>query len=367
MAEGYLLPKKLALYLRRLSTEYEYKGFETHKIVVQKARFRVIEETYHDNWDGGRWGHDVVFYLEPDNLGLIPLDGQHRIADQIRVDLNKAASSIPDEYVREVHFEVLDENDPDAQSAMPATALSTLDPGDASFWEPDHIRLFITHRDTHKKAAHALADELKYFGISSFVAHDTIEPDEEWQREIERALQSMEVMLALITDDFHDSTWTNQEVGFALGRGISVINLRLGNQDPLGFIGKKQAIRGDLNKPETYCDEIFRTIAKRLPDKRIKTAAITGLINARDFEEAKHRFKIIEKFDRLEPDEVQRLIEGFRSSQQLYWCHYLGRDGNFVRFLERITDKKYRFTGQSVEEVKPDLSPGDLPDDEIPF
>ena len=28
----------------------------------------------------------------------------------------------------------------------------------------------------------------------------------------------MEVLLAFITDDFHDSIWVNQEIGFALGR-----------------------------------------------------------------------------------------------------------------------------------------------------
>lgn len=369
MARDHTLPKRLGLYLRRLSIEYEHAASSVLKTILQKARIRVVEETNYDNWDGGTWGHDVVFYLEPEDLGLVPLHDQDEIAERIKNDLNKASSSIQGEWINAVHFEFLDENDPDAQTAGLIQRPPRIDPNTLSFWEPDHIRLFITHRDTHKSAAHALADELKYFGISAFVAHDTIEPDEEWQREIERALQSMEVMLALITDDFHESTWTNQEVGFALGSGIPVINLKLGNQDPLGFIGKRQAIKGNLRRPTDCCDGVFRTIAKRLggTSKRIGTAAITGLINARSFEEAKHRFKTIEKFDRLEADEVLRLIEGFRSNQQLYWCHYLGRDGNLVKFLERTTGKQYRFTGQSVEEIGLNPSPADLPDDEIPF
>ncbi len=58
------------------------------------------------------------------------------------------------------------------------------------------------------------------YHISGFVAYETIDPGELWQREIEAALRSMHAMAALITPDFHDSKWTDQEVGWALGSGV---------------------------------------------------------------------------------------------------------------------------------------------------
>jgi hypothetical protein len=61
-----------------------------------------------------------------------------------------------------------------------------------------------------------------------------------WQQEIEKGLETMEVMLAFITDDFHDSVWTNQEVGYALGKGVPIIPVKFGRNDPDGFIGSKQ-------------------------------------------------------------------------------------------------------------------------------
>ena len=65
--------------------------------------------------------------------------------------------------------------------------------------------------------------------------------------EIEKALFSMHALLPLLTDGFHDSNWTDQEIGIAVGRGVPVISVKLGT-DPYGFIAKYQAVQV-LTKP----------------------------------------------------------------------------------------------------------------------
>jgi hypothetical protein len=54
----------------------------------------------------------------------------------------------------------------------------------------------------------------------------------------------MDAFVAVMTERFHVSDWTDQEVGFALARGVPVIALRLG-RDPYGFLGKFQALTRD--------------------------------------------------------------------------------------------------------------------------
>ena len=100
----------------------------------------------------------------------------------------------------------------------------------------NRLRLFISHLAGHKAVANHLAEALKPFGVSSFVAHDSIEPMKEWQKEILNGLMTMEVMVVLLMDDLHKSVWVNQEIGFALGRGIPIICVKVGTQDPEGFI-----------------------------------------------------------------------------------------------------------------------------------
>ncbi len=167
-------------------------------------------------------------------MGLIPLDEQNEIQSRIAQDLNKASSAIPNEVIEQVHFEYK-EDEPDTQR-VDEVAVKRI-------WQPNSVKLFVSHRDYDKAYVHKLAQHLEKHGISSFVAHTSIEPDEQWQSEIEKALMSMDAMLAFITDDFFKSAWTNQEIGYAIAKGIPVISLKLGKTDPQGFIQSRQALK----------------------------------------------------------------------------------------------------------------------------
>lgn len=203
---AFVLPGKVRLYLQRLHIDYRQRSENVLSRIVDECRFSVSEGHEYDNWNGGTHGHAVTFFASPAILGLVPLDEQDAISERIRSDLNKAAKGIDNEYISSVAIELEDQNDPAFQASRHIEIQAIKIP---HFWLEDHIRVFISHRDTHKKLAHDLAEELEAFGCSGFVAHDTIEPDTEWQQEIEKGLATMEVMVALITDDFFESVWTN--------------------------------------------------------------------------------------------------------------------------------------------------------------
>ncbi|MEO6248753.1 MAG: toll/interleukin-1 receptor domain-containing protein [Sphingomicrobium sp.] len=174
---------------------------------------------------------------------------------------------MPNEYFRAVILEVDDENDPDYQRAIPFSTKPAVNPETLSFWKPGQIPLFITHRDHDKVGANELADALSAFGISSFVAHDTIKPMKEWRREILKGLDTMEMMLVYLTDQFAESIWTQQEVGFALGKDIPVISLKLQGKDPPGFIDNVQAQRGSMDHPANSATSIYKLISEQLVDR----------------------------------------------------------------------------------------------------
>ncbi len=115
-------------------------------------------------------------------------------------------------------------------------------------WPERRFRLFLSHVSNHKVAVSKLKDELALRGVAAFVAHTDIEPSLEWQREIELALRSMHALAALITPDFHASHRADQEVGWAFGRGVLVLPVRLGT-NPYGLAGKVQGISGTLEQP----------------------------------------------------------------------------------------------------------------------
>ncbi len=117
------------------------------------------------------------------------------------------------------------------------------------------FRLFISHISKDKDKATRLRDCLVAHAISGFVSHEDIDPDTEWQREIERGLHAMDAFLAIHTAGFKESFWAQQEVGFAFGRGAKIISFKMG-EDPTGFISIKQALPRQNRRAEDIAKEI---------------------------------------------------------------------------------------------------------------
>lgn len=117
------------------------------------------------------------------------------------------------------------------------------------------FRLFISHIAKHKGKATRLKECLASYSVSGFVAHEDIHPTLEWQVEIERALYNMDAFLAIHTPGFKDSFWTQQEVGFALGRGAKIISFKMG-EDPTGFISRQQALARQGKTAERIAQEV---------------------------------------------------------------------------------------------------------------
>ena len=140
-------------------------------------------------------------------------------------------------------------------------------------WRSTNLfRLFISHISKDKDKATRLKHCLTPFAISGFVAHEDIHPTLEWQNEIERALSTMDAFVAIHTRGFSASFWTQQEVGFAVGRGVKIISFKF-DEDPTGFISKHQALPRRQRKAEEIAGEIASLLeADELTADKLLTA-----------------------------------------------------------------------------------------------
>jgi hypothetical protein len=364
VAAKHYLPSKVNPYLRRLVIEYERANSTLLREVVTSSRIAVREETSYDNWNGGTYGHDVVLFVPPVILTKISFAIQKEICNQIADDLNICANAVDNESIRAVFIELFDESDPLFQGATALTEQPFTDPDTLSIWRPGYIRLFISHRDTKKAEAKRLAEALESYGVSAFVAHDTIEPMTTWQREILNGLETMEIMLAFITNDFHDSFWTNQEIGFALGRGTPIIPLKVEGRDPTGFIGQTQALKGHIDQPEDSVKAIYGILSEKLGQKaRLQTTMISAFIQSPDFDETRARFdRMADVVKSISDAEFARIQEGFAFNNQLHQSIYLdNRYQRLLYFLQRCTGKQIEIKGQNIAIKKVTV------DDDIPF
>jgi hypothetical protein len=184
-------------------------------------------------------------------------------------------------------------------------------------WGPQPARVFLSHVAAHKIAVAGLKRSLGTFGLSAFVAHEDIEPTLDWRDEIDLALRSMHIMVALLTPDFHQSYWTDQEIGAAFARGLPVVPVRLGS-DPYGFLGRYQALPGDLAKPDELASSIVEVLEKKPSvSDLMREALVQGLESANSFANAKLVTSRIERTEGFSEEQLARMQAAITANDQV--------------------------------------------------
>src|ERR1700722_11116633 len=188
---------------------------------------------------------------------------------------------------------------------------------DPSFWRKGMFRLFVSHLALHRKFAADLQTALLDFGISGFVAHNDIEPTSEWQTQIETALATCDALIALLHPNFHVSNWTDQEIGFAMGRGVPTFAIRFG-QDPYGFIGRFQAFNGNGKAVASLANELFDAYRKNKQTRRRMSEVVVGLFEqSNSFAEAKVRLGYLEDLDSWDTSFSARIRSAAEGNSQV--------------------------------------------------
>ena len=212
------------------------------------------------------------------------------------------------------------------------------EPGEKGLWGDGAPRVFISHVAKDKEFAARLKVSLGSHGMASFVAHEDIEPMREWEMEIERALFSMNVLVALLTEGFSESKWTDQEVGVAVGRRVPIVPIRMG-KDPYGFMAKYQAIPGS-ERASRVADPIFRYVLTN-EDLRVyrNDLLIAALSKSGSFDSSNSLSSFLQAITHLSPDQEKALVGAFNDNSQVNGAFDVR--GEIVNVLKRATGNDY--------------------------
>ena len=352
-ATNFELPKNIERYLAALSKLYAQDGNRHFQELIVNAQTRVHEEWSRDNWNGGTYGH-ALYLAIPEALFLSSVKQKDDIRNQIKEVLNKI-HNVQNEFIEEVflEMEIPEDHEWRKESGL-LVAGKRVVPPDATkrIWGEDGFRVFLSHKSEVKKETAELKDRLRVFGISCFVAHDDIQPTKVWQDEIENALSSMDGFVALMTEDFHDSDWTDQEVGFAVARGVPIVAVRLGS-DPYGFIGKFQAV--SCLWP-TACENIVKELIK---NGRMFESYVRSLRTCPDWGTGLMLAKALPDIEQLAAHQIDELVSAYNDNDQIHWC--FGFSGmqpkscgkGIVSHLNRLGSRQFRFTESRLIEIVP--------------
>jgi hypothetical protein len=277
--------------------------------LLENAKAR-IEHTDYDNLDGGIF--IFTLFLDIPLKLFAHLESRiYRFEEAIAQKLKSILRDTGNQHLSCVVIEPILVN--------PATNRSGAKPtvDDVSgIWQPNCLRLFLSHVSTYKAAVSSLKDELAIYGISGFVAHEDIEPTKEWENEILLALNSANAMTALLTSDFHISKWTDQEVGIALGRGLLVLHVSLGS-DPYGFMARKQAMSGSFEKIGQLATDLINILFKHYTTSKVMhEALVVSFENATSFLNAKKVSQSIIRTNNFTQEQLGRIQQACTNNDQ---------------------------------------------------
>jgi hypothetical protein len=347
------LPRNIDRHLAALSKLYAQEGERQKQEIIVNAQVRVHEEWSRDNWNGGTYGHALYLTL-PESLYLASARVKDELQTEIKNDLNKI-HNVQNEFIEEVFLEMVVEEDQDWRRDSGLLQVGKRDtPPETTrrIWGDSGYRVFLSHNSEIKKETAKLKAQLTLFGISCFVAHEDIDPTREWQDEIESALHSMDAFLALMTEGFHDSLWTDQEVGFALGHGVPIVAVKLG-KNPYGFIGKFQALTCDWGNASK---EIVKLLIKH---PRMLDAYIDAVRKCSRYDDGNTLAELLPYIERLTERQAQQMVAAFNENTQVRESY--GFNGTKPSYygvglavhLSRATGCKYRLSTRGKMQLKP--------------
>lgn len=346
------LRNSIANRLCRLGDLYREQGEASYADILLSSRVRLDNWSENDNRDGAFGGgrtdsisFDVTVLIARHYLKALSVDEERDFKDTVKYDLIE--NIVPKKTSLENVFFEIDENATSIQQSDGPAPLPRLNEQQLKrIWgEPPNIRLFVSHLALKKTQAHSIKDALEPHGISAFVAHDSIEPHEDWQLEIESALESMHAMLALITADFFKSAWTNQEIGYAISRGIPIISLACEGLDPQGFIRNRQAIRGNLDEIQASKHDVLDVLRKRLYRHEVwKEMVITRFCGSGSFASAGEWFDKLKQLDNISSADGDRLIKAFNDNDRVAYCWHVVNAPEFFDMIESATKQKFKMS-----------------------
>lgn len=305
------LPKKIEHFLATLFKMYAHENEMQLQGILVNSAVRVQEEWSADGWNGGIYGH-ALFLTIPEVLFFQVNKNKENIGKKIREDLNNL-HNVQNEFIDEVFIELEVRHDVDwrkTSGVLLGSQRVVVPVAKKRIWGSKGFRIFLSHKTESKKETAILKDNLKLFGITCFVAHEDIKPTEAWQDEIENALDSMDGFVALMTENFHQSDWTDQEVGYAFAKKVPIVAVRLG-RDPYGFIGKFQGLACSWGNAPL---EIVKILIK---NNLMFNNYLEALKTCPNWDAGNILAKALEGIDTLSSDQINTLIKIYNETPNI--------------------------------------------------
>lgn len=185
----------------------------------------------------------------------------------------------------------------------------------------NRIVAFISYSSKEKVIGGKFKSYLENFcGYETFIAHDDIPGSTIWEEEIIQAIKNADFFIPLISKDFKESPFTDQETGIAVCLNKKIIPVKLDELNPYGFIEKYQALhyKGNINKLALTIAQIGLIYE---PQSSYHQKALNSIVHAfcksSSFEIANATIQILCKCNDLSSRQLKLIVKAVKNNSQI--------------------------------------------------
>lgn len=180
------------------------------------------------------------------------------------------------------------------------------------------LDVFVSHSNSEKEIATDLKQKLQDPNMRVFLAHDDIDGGEDWMKEIYEHINECDVFVILLSKEYHQANFTDQETGIAYTMNKPMIPISLDGTKPYGFMSKYQSTNTILPFSDDKIIEIKNLIyAHTKQGQQIIDNLIDQLANATSFVNANALVKLVFSFTKFSKTQINKIAKAFLENYEL--------------------------------------------------
>lgn len=195
------------------------------------------------------------------------------------------------------------------------------------------IKTFVSYAATekNKKTVDDLKSRLGELGLDVFAAHGDIGGGKSWPDTIMREIRECELFLALVTSEYRERVFTEQELGMAIYAGKPIISIVVGDATPGGFADiRYQYVK--FSDTDNTAKKVAADARELVKDPDRVDPIIQRLATSRDFTESNKLARLLDPCADLSKQQATNLARAFNDNDQVHTPRFSGDRVAFILY-----------------------------------
>ena len=197
------------------------------------------------------------------------------------------------------------------------------------------IKVFVSHAEKDKELVEKIASKLQeYPFLEIFVAPEDIKAGKFWIDELKFNVKTSDVILAILTENYHTANWTEQEIGLAWSYGKRIVAISLDGNMGNGYVKSfqiKQFRSSDIKYNTT------KIVVDLYPEIENKEEFVEGLLKyglsvSNSFNQSHTILSLCENLvQKISSSNAGYLLDAYKKNDQVHYA--LGWNNKIERAL----------------------------------